>query len=216
MSRPRQERALSNPPADLTGFPKWRLRPNFALRRAHRAGFSPWWFSSDLSGRFDLVSPSGTCYLATDTKTALREKFGHELVEQGTVSFNSAAQTEVSALTVPTGRWIADCCHDDAARFGLTRELGTCAVYELPQDWAMALHRGGHPGLRYQTRFTTGPRPNAVALFDDAGLHDWPLDPAPVSGVQACADAGIEVAGLPTLAQLRVIDPSGGALRLRE
>ncbi|BCI84601.1 hypothetical protein MTY66_62260 (plasmid) [Mycolicibacterium sp. TY66] len=210
MSRPRQERALGSPPADLAGFPKWRLRPNFVLRRAHRAGLSPWWFSSDLSGRFDLVSPSGTCYLATDVSTALRERFGHDLVEQGTVSFKFAAQTEVSALMVPAGRWVADCCHDDAARFGLTRELGTCALYELPQGWAMALHGGGHHGLRYQTRFTTGPRPNAVALFDDGGVHDWPVDPAPLGGVQACTDAGIEVADLPTRAQLRVIEPPEG------
>ncbi|MGB8405909.1 MAG: RES family NAD+ phosphorylase [Mycobacterium sp.] len=207
MSHPRQQRALGNPPADLAGFPRWRLKPNYVLRRAHRAGYSPWWFSSDLSGRFDLISPFGTCYLATDITTALRERFGHELVNQGTVTFTTAAQTHVSALVVPAGRWVADCCHDDAATFGLTRELGTCANYDIPQGWAMALHRERLHGLRYQTRFTTGPRPNAVALFDDAGLHDWPVDPDPLGGVKACTDAGIDVADIPTRGQLRIIKP---------
>lgn len=207
MSRQRQQRALGNPPAQLSGFPRWRLRPTHQLKRAHRAGTSPWWFSSDLSGRFDLISPAGTCYLATDTTTALRERFGHELVDQGVISFTTASQTEVSTLRVPTGRWIADCCHADAAQFGLTRELGTIANYAIPQNWAAALHDDGHRGLRYQTRFTTGHRPNAVALFDDAGLRDWPEDPNPVNGVQACIEAGISVAHLPSRAQLRIVDP---------
>lgn len=207
MNRPRQQRALGTPPAQLAGFPRWRLRPDVALRRAHRAGVSPWWFSSDLSGRFDLVNPFGTCYLATDTTTALRERFGHDLVNQGTVSFTFAAQTQVSALVVPAARWLANCCHDDAARFGLTRELGTCAPYDTPQDWATALHHAGHRGLRYQTRSTAGPRPNAIALFDDAGSHDWPADPAPLGGVQACTAAGITVADMPTRGQLRIINP---------
>lgn len=205
----RQEPALGNPPANRDGFPRWRLRPHNQLKRAHRAGASPWWFSSDLSGRFDLTSPDGTCYLATDTDTALRERFGHELVNQGTIAFTAAAQTAVSALHVPTGRWLADCCHAAAAGFGLTRELATCADYDIPQDWAAALHRDGHHGLRYQTRFSTGPRPNAVALFDDAGPHDWPVDPNPTSGVQACAEVGIEVANMPTRAQLQIIQPPG-------
>lgn len=207
MSRPRQETAIGAPPPDLTGFPKWRLRPNFILTRAHRAGLSPWWFSSDLSGRFDLIGPLGTCYLATDTATALRERFGHDLVEQGVVTWKAAQNTAVSRLQVPSGRWLANCCHDDAARHGATRELGTCADYGTPQSWAAALRDRQFTGLRYQTRFTTGPRPNAVALFDDAGAHDWPLDQQPTPGVDACHEAGLNVAQIPTRKQLTVIEP---------
>lgn len=207
MKPPRQQLALGNPPPQLAGFPRWRLRPHHQLTRAHRAGNSPWWFSSDLSGRFDLVDPHGTCYLGTDTATALRERFGHELVNQGTIPFTTAAQTEVSALQVPASRLLADSCHANAAQFGLTRELGTCPDYDRPQSWAAAFHQDGHRGVRYQTRFTTGPKPNAVALFDDAGLQDWPVDPKPISGVDACTEVGIEVADLPTRTQLRIIDP---------
>ena len=175
--------------------------------RAHRIGVSPWWFSSNLSGRFDLLDPCGTCYLATDTKTALRERFGHDLVEQGVVTFKAAAETVVSALQVPVGRWLANTCHDEAATFGTTRELGTCSDYEVPQSWASAFHNARFRGIRYQTRFTTGPKPNAVALFGSAGQCDWPVNPAPIGGIEACAEAGLVVAQLPTHRQVRIVNP---------
>jgi hypothetical protein len=163
-----------------------------------------------LSGRFDLVSPHGTCYLATDLTTALRERFGHALVKQGVVTFEAAARTHVSTLRAPAGRWLANSSHDDAADFGVTRELGTCADYSLPQAWAAALHGSGLYGVRYQTRFTTGPRPNAVALFGDAGQQDWPVDDAPLAGVDACGDVDITVAQLPFRRQLRIQPPPQG------
>lgn len=210
MSRTRQTPAIGNPPPSLAGFPKWRLRPSTILTRAHRAGLSPWWFSSDLSGRFDLVGPSGTCYLATDVTTALRERFGHDLVEQGVVTWKAAQGTQVSRLQVPKGRWLANVCHDDAAAHGVTRELGTGAHYDRPQAWAAAFHDHGFSGLRYQTRFTTSPRPNAVALFGDAGQQEWPRDHDPMTGIEACEQAGLTIAQVPTRRQVRIIQPPHG------
>ncbi|WP_141564522.1 hypothetical protein [Mycolicibacterium palauense] len=69
--------------------------------------------------------------------------------------------------------------------------------------------RGDHRfrGLRYQTRFTTGPRPNAVALFDQAGVHDWPLDQQPTPGVAACRQAGLNAAQNPTRRYVTIVDP---------
>lgn len=198
------------PPPDLSRFPRTRLRVDVPLYRAHRAGRSPWWFSSDLSGRFDLLQPFGTFYAATDLATALRERFGHDLVGQGVVTFAAAARTQVSALRVPAVRWLANACAVRAADFGMTREIGTCPTYDLPQAWAEALFRTGrHAGIRYQTRFTTGPSPNAVALFDDAGQRDWPTGPAPLSGPDACDQVGIKVVHPPTRRQVRIVPPAG-------
>lgn len=213
MTTRRQRTALRPPPKDIVRFPKWRLRPTHDLLRAHGVGLSPWWFSSDLSGRFDLVPPNGTCYLATDLETALRERFGHALVNQGVVTFEAAARTHVSRLRVPAGRWLANTCHDGAAHFGMTRELGTCADYRLPQAWAAAFHGSGLSGTRYQTRFTTGPRPNAVALFGEAGQQEWPVDDAPLAGVDACGDVGITVVHLPSRRQLRIQPPPEETIR---
>ena len=208
MRKSRQRLALKLPPSDLSEFPRWRLRPDFVLYRAQTVGNSHWWFSSDLSGRFDVIAPNGTCYLATDVDTALRERFGHELIEQGVVTFETAARTQVSSLQVPAARWLANACHRDAAQFGMTRELGTCASYDVPQAWAAAfLESGRHAGIRYQTRFTTGARPNAAALFDTAGVHEWPTDPNPVDGIRACTDIGITVGRRPTRKEIRIQEP---------
>lgn len=210
MSASRQRPALGLPPPDVARFPRSRLLPSAALHRAHKIGTSPWRFSSDLSGRFDLIQPNGTCYVATDVATALRERFGHDLVRQGVVTFQAAARTQVSTLRVPSGRWLANTCSPAAADFGMTREIGTCPSYDIPQAWAAVFFDGGkHSGIRYQTRFTTGAVPNATALFDAAREHDWPTDPHPVHGVQACTEVGITVAHRPTRRQVRIVQPPG-------
>ncbi len=210
MSDSRQRPALGLPPPDVSRFPRSRLLPSVPLHRAHTVGKSPWWFSFDLSGRFDLIQPNGTCYLATDVATALRERFGHDLVRQGVVTFQAAARTHVSTLRVPSGRWLANTCSPAAANFGMTREIGTCPSYDIPQAWAAALFGAGkHSGIRYQTRFSTGATPNAAALFDAAGEHKWPTDPHPVHGVQGCTEVGITVAHRPTSRQVRTVQPPG-------
>jgi hypothetical protein len=209
MSKSRQRRALGRPPADLLRFPRSRLQPSVLLYRAHSTGRSPWWFSSDLSGRFDLIQPNGTCYLATDVATALRERFGHDLVRQGVVTFEAAARTQVSKVQISSARWLANTCSPAAANFSMTREIGTCPSYDIPQAWTAAFFAvGRHSGIRYQTRFSTGAAPNAAALFDVAGQQGWPTDPHPLGGVQACTDEGIKVAHRPTRRQVRIVQPS--------
>lgn len=210
MSDSRQRPALGLPPPDISRFPRSRLQPSVCLRRAHTVGTSPWWFSCDLSGRFDLIQPNGTCYLAADLATALRERFGHDLVRQGVVTFQAAAQTQVTTLRVPSGRWLANTCSPAAANFGMTREIGTCPSYDIPQTWAAAFFDAAkHSGIRYQTRFSTGATPNATALFGAAGQHEWPTAPRPVHGVAACTEVGIKVVHRPTRRQVRIVQPPG-------
>lgn len=204
--------ALGDPPTQLADFPRWRLRKRQTMWRAHTAARSPWWFGSDNTGRFNLSTPHGTCYLATDITTALRERFGPALVAQGLISATAAAETLVSHLNPPKERQLADTTHAQAVRFGLTRELFTIAAdgYELTRRWAAALHAAGAAGIRYQSRFTSTARANAFALFDTAGQHDWLNDPAPIPGTQACAAADLTVLALPTRRQVRIIRPPGG------
>jgi hypothetical protein len=208
MSGSRQRTALGKPPADLSTFPRSRVLRRDLFYRAHSVGRSPWWFSSDLSGRFDLLKPNGTCYLATDVISALRERFGHDLVRQGVVTFKAAAGTQVSTLQVPSTRYLAKTCSPDAATFGMTGEIGTCPSYKMPQAWAKAFFDGGkHSGIRYQSRFSTGAACNALALFDVAGQQGWAIDPSPLQGVQACTDVGIKVMHPPTGRQVRIVQP---------
>ena len=204
MSRDRP--ALRGPGArSLTGFPRWRLTARRALMRGHRVGNSPWWFASSGAGRFDLPAPNGTCHLALDVTTAVRETVGERLATLGVVDDEFARKRYISTLRVPKSRLLADTCHAVAADYGVTRELPTMTPYPVPQSWACALHRAGFAGIRYQTRFTTDPAPNAVALFGPAGERSWPVDDAPAPFAAAALDCGVRVVSRPR--SVRIVPP---------
>lgn len=205
----RERVALGSPPDDLSGFPTWQLRRTTRLWRAHGPSRSPWWFSSDLSCRFDLPAPDGTCYLATSPDVAVRERFGARLVRAG---FLAAAEVEgfvVSDLRVPQGVRVADVATPAAAALGVTGELSTVVPYALPQQWAAALHAVGLGGVRYAARFTPSPRPAALALFGPSGEADWPSDPDPTPGKEAAVAAGLRIITPPRRAVLRMTRPPG-------
>jgi len=204
--------ALPNPSSDLDGFPQFRLRKGRKLFRAHRTGLGPWWFASDDEGRFNLDLPFGTCYLATDERTALRERLGRDMVKLNIVGALWADETQVSLLTLQTGARVADTCHQDAVNYGVTREISTYTGrrYVRTRKWANAFSTHGLGGVRYESRFTTIATPNAIALFGkagDAGRPDtqgWQADPAPTPGREACARAGLTVYSPPTSRQVRI------------
>lgn len=54
-----------------------------------------------------------------------------------------------------------------AAVPGLTAELATMVPYDLPWQWADALHTDGRSGIVYRSRFG---QDDAVALFGPAGI----------------------------------------------
>jgi hypothetical protein len=204
--------ALPNPPTDLDGFPLFQLRKGRKLFRAHRAGRGPWWFASNDEARFNLDLPSGTCYLAIDEETALRERLGPDMVKLNVVSAGWADETEVSRLTLQAGAQLADTCHADAVHYGVTREISTYTGkrYVRTRKWANAFRKRGLGGIRYESRFTTIVKPNAIALFDgagDAGRTDtkiWPGDPDSKPGRDACRRAGLTVYSPPTSRQVRL------------
>lgn len=187
----RETVALSEPPADLDGFP----RVDTAGRqwfRAHAAVNGPWWFSHDGSGRFDLEQPHGTCYLAGAVAVAMRERFGETLTRAGVVAGAAADQAMVSAL--PVAATVADTTSPASADYGVTRELGTVVPYSLPRRWAAAFNRAKLQGIQYWPRFSVGGDAKALALFGSAGADDArPTDPSPMSGREAARLAGIAV-----------------------
>ncbi|PZU04740.1 MAG: hypothetical protein DI630_00960 [Gordonia sp. (in: high G+C Gram-positive bacteria)] len=196
--------ALGPPARSLHGFPSCELTATRSLYRGHRAGNGPWWFSSSGGGRFDLTPPRGTCYLAYDELTAIRETVGAPLAATGVISDVFAADRQLSTLTVPHDHELADTCANEAADFGLTRELVSMTPYAVPQEWA-ASFAAIFAGLQYQTRFTTGPNPNAVALFEDAGEASWRPDPHPEPFIAAARRNGFTVASPPR--SVRIVPP---------
>lgn len=201
----RRRLGLRTPRADITGFPVRTLRRRRVLLRAHHRDFGAWWFASDTEGRFNLDPPNGTCYLAVDEETALRERLGPT---NGVVSYGWADETRVSVLEVQRGGRVADTCHKLAAQFGMTREVATYTgrEYRLTRLWANKFHEYGLRGVLYESRFTTVARANAFALFDTEGAKSWPEDPDPATGVDACRRAGLTVMPPPPVGTLRIVD----------
>ena len=138
----RRRLGLRRPKADIAGFPVRVLRKGRKLHRAHHRDNGPWWFASDTGGRFNLDPPNGTCYLAIDEETALRERLGPTT---GVVSHAWADETRVSLVEVQRGGRVANTCHNLATHFGITREVESPRVSCTPvygcaaADWAVSV-----------------------------------------------------------------------------
>ncbi len=176
----RQVVAQQPPSGSLHGFPTLSLTPEHPLYRAHTAGLGPWWFSSDGGGRFDLLVPRGTCYLADTALAALRERLGVVLGGSPAVPSSLLAGAVVSALQLPEGRDCADLQASAASAFGVTRELESMVPYAVPQAWARAFDAEGLGGVAYGPRFSTGDA-TSYAVFGDGGAAGWPEDASPVA-----------------------------------
>lgn len=200
-----RERVAQGPPGvPLGGFPTRVVDRGHTLHRAHLATRGPWWFGHDGGGRFDLRAPRGTCYLATDPVSALRERIGPVLGAAPAVPETLVADVVVSALPAPRAWRVADLQVAAAAPYGVTRELETMVPYAVPQAWAEAFDTLGHDGVAYGPRFTPGDS-SAVAVFDEAGARDWPQDASPVPASELPGAPTVLVT--PRRADLTVVRP---------
>jgi hypothetical protein len=179
-----REHQAQGPPAeglDLRPFPVRQLPTGSVLFRAHRVDRGPWWFGSDGTGRFDLASPQGTCYLAEAAIVAVRERIGIVLGTRPRVPAAVLEGCVVSRLSVVEPVVLANLRAARATDFGVLNELASMVPYDVPQAWAAALAAAGHGGVRYPARFSTG-RAGAVAIFGASGARgEWPVDKVPVA-----------------------------------
>lgn len=187
---------LGKPSGELRRFPEYRLRAGTPIYRIHRRDFSPWWFSADGRGRFDLTAGFGTCYLAQRPLGALLETFrGVRMVSEEDV----AARREFVVALARDLR-LANCCVAAAARFGVNAEIHTTHEYGKTQAWAAALHRAGFEGIRYFLRSDPSLKLIGYAVFGEPPPGNWPQGTSePVSG-RAVLDAaryGLRVAPTP-------------------
>ena len=199
----RQTPSIGPPPApdDLAGFPVWHVHAGTVLCRVTTSGLGPWWFSSNAQGRFDLVPPRGTCYLADDEVGALLEVLGPVHV----VSPAWAGRLSMWHLGLPRQCSAADTTVRGARGFGVTSELASVTPYALPQRWAAAFAAAGHQGVRYRIRHDPGGS-RALALFGAAGERRWPRGRRQQVGAtlldRLAAETGISVAPRPVLSDL--------------
>jgi RES domain len=163
----------------LAGFPMSR-GPRRKLWRAGKNEFAdPWWWCANGDCRFDLdISGQGTLYLGVGQLAGLMEVLGPEITD-GEVSEEDLRTRSVFGLDPKlTGTYrIANLVDRRAAGLGVTNELSDMTPYTIPQQWASALYRAGFRGIRYRTRFDTGPDVAGLALFGRAGSNPqrWPV-----------------------------------------
>jgi hypothetical protein len=171
----RTELALPRPPGSVKVPTATRSATRGPWVRAHHPEFGAWYFASvpdrtTSGGRFDLPAPRGTCYIASDARVAVRERFG-PLAAGRPLSAAMLGTTSISTVT-PTPehrRSVADTTHPDAAE-SITGEIWTTVSYGRTQEWAQHWDTTeGRTGILYLPRFSTDPRQRSFAVFGPAG-----------------------------------------------
>lgn len=214
MSRGRKAplRSLAWPPeapGALHGFPERLLADRVPVFRVTSAGRGPWFFSGSGRGRFDLLPPRGTCYLAFDPVVAILEAVGGA-VAGGLISSEFLAARRLRSLQLPRVHRVADTTSRRARGFGITAEIATVVPYRLPQAWAAALDRDHFDGLVWAARHDPA-RGEALAVFGAGGeRRRWRRGREEAIGRELVArlraEASIDVAPRPASGQLRVSD----------
>jgi hypothetical protein len=184
----------------LREFPDATLPDRQHVYRSHNPQFGAGYFNGT-PGRFNLLGDLGTCYVADDVDTAVREKVRDAVLAQGVLPASMARAFVVSAILNAESFHCANVSDRGAARHGVTRMLLTMDDYDVPQQWASALHEAGFTGIRYASRYTSGPE-NSWALFGDQGEHPFGTVTAELPGVDACKRAGITVYETPNSTEL--------------
>lgn len=195
MNRARVAQSKPLKSKDYTSFPSETRARQSQRWRAHAADKGVWYFSSDGGGRFDLAPPQGTCYIADTIEVAVRERLGKRILKSRTIDPDTASSFSVTQITLPRGRF-ADVSAESASDYGVTREISTMTPYATPQAWAAMFSASGFDGVKYQARFSTGPRPDAWALFGEAGPASGKTG-AIVTGEDACRIAKVAVTPVP-------------------
>jgi RES domain len=164
---------LGLPPPDLGGFPTVELDSTRLLYRIHRRDKSPWWFSDDGSGRFDLLrTDHGTCYLAQRPVGAFVEVFRRDtVIPQAEVAVRSLAELHAASTTT-----LANCTVSEARRFGVTAAIHSQPDYDVPRAWAQAFAEAGLGGILYRLSHDPSGSELGVALFGAAGEQNLPIE----------------------------------------
>ncbi len=188
--------SLPPPPPDLSGFPTLQLI-GARLYRIHRAGRSPWWFSGDGTGRFDLPAGGGrgTCYLAEEPAGCFLEVFrSWTLVPEAEVAVRRISRLPVAEAL------LADCTAPGSRAYGLTAEIHSTPDYAATRRWATAFAAAGFDGVRYFLRHDPAQRLAGLALFGPAGAPSWTaVPPEPIgSALLAEVEHRFGVRVLPT------------------
>lgn len=166
---------LALPPANFDQIALKRVTLDPAkLYRVSRHGSGEPFFGRSGSNRFDdprIPKQFGTCYLGTTLKVAIAESLLHDEIARngGFTLGESAVSSRFVVRFQGDSLTLADCTGAALKRCGADGSFSTQVPYDVPQQWALAIHR--HPdqvdGFTYVSRHMNTHL--AVALFERAG-----------------------------------------------
>jgi hypothetical protein len=151
---------------DTSLLPRRTLVPGQLLYRVHRADRTPWYYSTEGSGRFDttVTQGGGTCYFAEDPLGAWVESFRTVMV----IEQRDLLRRALTTVQVDRELDVADLADRRALRAGVTAATTGGADYSEPQALADSLH-GLFDGVRWRVRHDLEQVLIGIALFGPAG-----------------------------------------------
>ncbi|TJZ94449.1 RES domain-containing protein [Actinacidiphila oryziradicis] len=194
-------------------FPRVEMRAGRVLYRAAKRGNGAWWFCHCGECRFDLPTPRGTCYVGTDPMSGFLESFGPDWCagEPAIVLIpRFVKERVVHEYELPRTVGTANLSSRGAVAFRVTNELSNMTPYDVPQKYAQVFdqtpgRRRTHQflGIRFRTRFDTGPVTHGLALFGEEGERAWPssVHDIDVELIAELKAVGVFVEGPPGLAK---------------
>lgn len=156
---------------DFADFPSKTFTVGTTVWRVTRHPNGPWWFSSGLTGRFDLTTPDGTCYVALKATTALLEalRFRHSPID-----FSDIKNRRIWKLQLPKDFKLAKLTVSGAFGFGVTKTVSAGDSYSTSQKLAATLFAADFEGVFYIARHPPNEGHFSIALFDKEGeRNDW-------------------------------------------
>jgi hypothetical protein len=150
----------------LRRFPCRTLQTHNVLFGIHKAINTPWFFSTDGSGRFDLtaVPCTGTCYFAEQPLGAFVEVFR----DIGIIAHTDVLARRQTAFSPSIPIRLANCAASKAHQFGITAAIHSTPDYQQTQAWALAFQRAGFEGVRYLLSHDPRQKLVGVAIFGSA------------------------------------------------
>lgn len=163
---------------DYRAFPDKLLLQHAYVWRVTKANSRPWYFSSAGTGRFDLVAPNGTCYVALKATTALLEVFRQPQIERSDLD-----QRRIWKLEIPKPVRLANLLSSRAFSFGLTKAISAGNNYSDSQELAAGFSASGFDGIYYTARHPPNQNHVCVSVFGSAGENTtWPISsPEPIT-----------------------------------
>ncbi len=145
-----------------------------------------WWFSSvdptqpEHSGRFDLPTPNGTCYLAATDDVAILEAL-QEDYQGGMLPMSALEARHISSTAMPPDTPAAANLSDRRALgAGVTAALWAGSDRLLTQHWAVEVHGSGWQAMWHGCQHDPTGAGRSVTLFDRAGQHEpWGVTDLP-------------------------------------